>query len=190
MPESHVSTFLDDLPSYDFTHAFLSRFSDFRETHDLLPLELPPDCDLPLDIFLSDVETGSLEPTCSDNDEPSWREALSSPEWEYWIAGARDELRSLQDLQVFILVPRSAVPKERCVLKGKLVCKRKRDDAGKIRRSLLTFPLFSILTFLFFISTLQYSQPNLHPYFSFPLLFLVPHIHRCLFTVVRRSIET
>jgi len=43
-------------------------------------------------------------------------------------------MRSLQDLQVFVLVPRSAVPKERRVLKGKLVCKRKRDDAGKVTR--------------------------------------------------------
>ena len=134
IPESHVSTFLDDLPSYDFTHAFLSEFSDFCETHDLLPLELPPNCDLPLDIFLSDVETGSLVPDCETNDEPSWREALSSLEREYWIAGARDELRSLQDLQVFVLVPRSSVPREKRLLKGKLVCKRKQDDAGQVTR--------------------------------------------------------
>ena len=134
VPEAHVSTFIDDLPSYDFTHAFLSEFSDFRDTHDLLPLDLPPGCDLPLDVFLSDVETGSFEPACDTNDDPSWKDALASPEREFWIAGARDELRSLQDLQVFVLVPRSSVPSGRRLLRGKLVCKRKRDDAGKVTR--------------------------------------------------------
>jgi len=134
VPEAHVSTFIDDLPSYDFTHAFLSEFSEFRDTHDLLPLDLPPNCDLPLDVFLSDVETGSFEPACETDDDPSWRDALASPEREYWIAGARDKLRSLQDLQVFALVPRSSVPHGRRLLKGKLVCKRKRDDAGKVTR--------------------------------------------------------
>ena len=106
VPEAHLSTFIDDLPSYDFTHAFLSEFSDFCNTHDLLPLDLPPRCDLPLDVFLSDVKTGSFEPRCDTDDDPSWQEALVSPEREYWIAGACDELRSLQDLQVFVLVPR------------------------------------------------------------------------------------
>ena len=116
------------------TYCFLSEFSDFRQTHDLLPLDLPHGYDLPLDIFLSDVETGSIEPTTNTGDDPSWKEALASPEREYWIAGAHDELRSLQDLQVFILVPRSTVPCEKRLLKGKLVCKRKHDDNGNVIR--------------------------------------------------------
>ena len=52
----------------------------------------------------------------------------------YWIAGARDELRSLEELNVFILVPHSAVPRGQRPLKGKLVCKCKHDDAGNIVR--------------------------------------------------------
>jgi len=132
LPEAHVSTFINDLPPDDFTHCFLTEFSEFRQTHDLLPLDLPRDYNFPLDVFLSDVETGSLEPTADTNDDPSWKEALASPQREYWIAGARDELCSLQDLQVFALVPRSAVPCEKRLLKGKLVCKRKRDDNGNI----------------------------------------------------------
>ena len=134
IPEAHLSTFLDDLPSYDFTHAFLSEFSDFRDTHDLLPLDLPDACSLPLDVFLSDIETGSVLPTCDTTDDPSWKDALASPECEYWIAGAREELRSLEDLQVFVLVPRSSVPSGKRLLKGKLVCKRKQDDMGKVNR--------------------------------------------------------
>ena len=67
-------------------------------------------------------------------DDPSWRKALASPEREYWVAGAREELRSLKDLQVFALVPRLEIPRGKRVLKGKLVCKRKRDDTGNITR--------------------------------------------------------
>ena len=52
------------------THAFLSEFSDLRETHNLLFLDLPSDCDIPLQAFLSDIETGSLEPAChTDTDD-------------------------------------------------------------------------------------------------------------------------
>jgi len=132
VPEAHISTFIDDLPLYNFTHTFLSEFSKFQDTHDLLPLDLPSDCNLPLDIFLSNVETGSFEPTCETDDDPSWHDALASSEQEYWIVGARKELWSLQDLQVFALVPHSSVPQGQRLLKGKLVCKRKRDDTGKV----------------------------------------------------------
>jgi len=110
VPEAHISTFIDDLPSYNFTHAFLSEFSEFRNTYNLLPLDLPSDCNLPLDVFLSDVETGSFKPTCETDDDPSWYNTLAFLEQEYWIAGTSKELQSLQDLQVFTLVPRSSVP--------------------------------------------------------------------------------
>jgi hypothetical protein len=59
---------------------------------------------------------------------------MASPEREFWIAGARDEIRSLENLRVFALVPRSDLPKGKRPLKGKLVCKRKRDDTGKVVR--------------------------------------------------------
>ena len=59
---------------------------------------------------------------------------LASPEREFWIAGARDELRSLENLRVFVLVPHSELPKGKHPLKGKLVCKRKRNDTGKVIR--------------------------------------------------------
>jgi len=123
VPEAHISTFIDDLPSYNFTHTFLSEFSKFRDTHNLLPLDLPPDCNLPLDVFLSNVKTGSFKPTCETDNDPSWCNALAFLEQEYWIAGTSKELRSLQDLQVFALVPCSSVPQGRQLLKGKLVCK-------------------------------------------------------------------
>lgn len=59
---------------------------------------------------------------------------MASNKREYWIAGGQDELKSLEDLKVFVLVPRSDVPRGQRPLRGKLVCKRKRDDTGRIVR--------------------------------------------------------
>jgi hypothetical protein len=75
-----------------------------------------------------------MEPELDPGDEPEWRDAVTSPEREYWIAGGKEELKSLEDLKVFVLVPRSEVPRGQRPLKGKLVCKRKRDDTGRVVR--------------------------------------------------------
>jgi hypothetical protein len=127
---SKRSPFSDEL----LTSAFLSEFAPFRDSHSLVPLDTSDISAHSLDSALSAIADGSLEPYCDDDDEPKWAEAMASPEREFWIAGARDELRSLEDLQVFVLVPRSSLPKGRRPLKGKLVCKRKRDDTGKVTR--------------------------------------------------------
>ena len=57
---------------------------------------------------------------------------MSSLEKEYWIASGCDELKSLEDLKVFILVPRSSIPPGQHPLKGKLVCNCKHNDSGNI----------------------------------------------------------
>lgn len=75
-----------------------------------------------------------MTPTLSADDDHLWSAALASPEREYWITGAQDELKSLEDLNVFVLVPWSHIPRGQRPLKGKLVCKRKRDDAGNVVR--------------------------------------------------------
>lgn len=64
-----MSPIFDGLPAGDHTHAFLSEFSEFRHTYDLLPLDLPLDFDGPLDAFLSDIETGSIRPIRDDLDD-------------------------------------------------------------------------------------------------------------------------
>jgi len=69
------------------------------------------------------LSDGSFEPELEPDDEPTWAQALASPDCEYWIVGGRDELKSLEDLKVFVLVPRSEVPHGHRPLKGKLVCK-------------------------------------------------------------------
>jgi hypothetical protein len=53
------------------------------------------------------------------DDDPLWATAIASPEREYWVAGARDELiKSLTDLKVFILVPRTDIPRGQRPLRG------------------------------------------------------------------------
>jgi Reverse transcriptase (RNA-dependent DNA polymerase) len=107
----------------------LAEFYPFRDSHYLIPLDLTT-LSLPIEELLAALADGSADPSL--NDDPSWAEALASPEREFWIAGGRDELQSLKDLNVFVLVPRSHVPPGQRPLKGKLVCKRKRDGAGNV----------------------------------------------------------
>jgi len=85
-----------------------------------------------VDEVLTALTNGSVEPEVDLDDEPSWGKAMASPECEYWVARSREEIKSLEDLNVFVLVPRTDVPHSQRPLKGKLVCKRKRDDAGNI----------------------------------------------------------
>jgi hypothetical protein len=132
--QSSRSSNLSPLSGELLTSAFLSEFAPFRDSHSLVPLDISHISPHSLDSALSAINDGSLEPYCDDDDDPKWAEAMASPEREFWVAGAREELRSLEDLQVFVLVPRSSLPKGRRPLKGKLVCKRKRDDTGKITR--------------------------------------------------------
>lgn len=75
-----------------------------------------------------------MEPILDSGDDPTWADALALPNYKYWVAGGREEIQSLKDLKVFILVPRSEIPAGHRPLKGKLVCKRKRDDVGHIVR--------------------------------------------------------
>src|SRR6266702_6876079 len=122
-------------PQADHAFAILSEYSEVRDTHDLLHADLCfEDIPLSVDEALAALSDGSLEPTVEPDDEPSWAQALASPEREFWIAGGREELKSLEDLKVFVLVPRSEVPRGHRPLKGKLVCKQKRDDTGKVVR--------------------------------------------------------
>ena len=118
----------------DYTAAFLSEYADVRDTHDLIPADIYLEGLTSVDEVLAALSDGSIQPTIDIDDEPSWAEAMASDEREYWIAGGREELKSLEDLKVFVLVPRSEVPKHQRPLKGKLVCKRKRDESGRITR--------------------------------------------------------
>jgi len=112
--------------------AFLSEFAPLHDSHTLLPLDFTPSDFPSVNVFLSSISDGSAKPNFDSGDDPSWSEAMRSPEREYWIGGARDKLRSLAHMHVFVLVPRSDIPRGRRPLKGKLVCKRKQDDAGNI----------------------------------------------------------
>ena len=114
--------------------AFLAEFVPYCDTHYLLPLDVPSSDFLSAPEVLVAAEDGSLEPELDVDNDPLWSKALASPEHEYWIAGAHDEIRSLQDLKVFVLVPRLDVPAGQRPLWGKLVCKRKCDASGKVVR--------------------------------------------------------
>lgn len=130
---AHLAT--NHIDSGDYTNAFLAEFTPLRDTHFLLPLELElsQSCSSVSEV-LSALTVGATDLVLDPDDDPLWATAIASPEKEYWVAGARDELKSLKDLQVFVLVPRSDIPRGQWPLKGKLVCKQKWDDEGNISR--------------------------------------------------------
>ncbi|KAH9999165.1 hypothetical protein BJV74DRAFT_882978 [Russula compacta] len=92
--------------SQALTTAFLNEFSPLVTSHSLLPLSLPDDS-ISVDHVLSALTDGSLAPAIDD--KPCWADALAS-DHEFWITGAHEEINSLQDLQVFALIPHSEVP--------------------------------------------------------------------------------
>jgi len=65
-----------------------------------------------------------------DPDAPKWSEVLALADCDKWLEGARLELDSLRDMEVYQLVPRSTVPSNHSVMHGKFVCHLKRDENG------------------------------------------------------------
>ena len=128
-----IDTYDSDI--HDYSAAFLSKFSPLCDSHYLLPVTLDPSfisSSSSLGDALMALATGGTKLTLNPDDAPLWATAITSSEHEYWIAGAHDELQSLKDLNVFVLVPCSKLLHGQQPLKGKLVCKRKRDDVGNI----------------------------------------------------------
>src|SRR5712671_6170731 len=122
----------DNNPSPLFS--FIAEFLPFHDTHYLHPCHLDAETFDTINSVITALHNDSITLEIDPDDEPSWRKAVSSLEREYWIAGAHDELKSLEDLNVFVLVPRSDVPRNQRPLLGKLVCKRKCDKSGNIIR--------------------------------------------------------
>jgi transposase InsO family protein len=67
-------------------------------------------------------------PDPSEADPSSLAEARRSANWSCWSTALEEEFRSIRDLGVYKLVPRSSVPAGRKLLQGKPVFKLKRDE--------------------------------------------------------------
>ena len=134
MPDSHLAAAISDVAAsvahiratrndgpINSIYAFLAEFSPFCNSHNLLPLDVASTDATSIPSFVAAIADGFLEPDLKD--EPKWHEALQLPKREYWIARGHDEICSLHELKVFILVPHSKVSHGARPLKGKLVCK-------------------------------------------------------------------
>lgn len=82
---------------------------------------------------VADLEIALLVEVEAPN-EPTWQEAISSIDKDKWLEGAKAELHSLEEMEVFKLIPHSAVPSDRKVLHGKFICCLKRDEQGNPMR--------------------------------------------------------
>jgi hypothetical protein len=81
-------------------------------------------------------EMNTLDPeSLQFEDEPkTWDEARNSADAGRWEAGYRDELKSLKDMGVYKLIPRSEVPPGKQIRKGKPIFHIKRDETGQVVR--------------------------------------------------------
>jgi hypothetical protein len=121
-PSTHAQTELNDV-------AGLSQIFEklrIHETHHTNPT----------DAILSTLgDTDNIDPRMGVDDEPrTWKEAQASPEVEEWTKGYLDELKSLKDMGVYKLVPRSSVPTGTKIRKGRPIFSRKRDENGNVVR--------------------------------------------------------
>lgn len=97
---------------------------------------------LPADVRSSLQDDSPLGPDCFgegdeiDPDDPqSFDEAMARSDAAKWVEAIKDELKSITELEVWSLVPRS-IPKSegRKILKGRFVFHLKRDENGVIVR--------------------------------------------------------
>ncbi|GLB45783.1 hypothetical protein LshimejAT787_2900110 [Lyophyllum shimeji] len=102
---------------------------------DIANLAAAADVD-PDQLFALITESGGVDPaSLVSEDEPrTWREAQASADARRWEEGYRDELKSLKDMGVYKLVPRSDVPHGQKIRKGRPIFKIKRDETGKAVR--------------------------------------------------------
>jgi hypothetical protein len=68
------------------------------------------------------------------DDLKSTKEALNSAKSDEWRTAIKDELKSIADMHVYTLVPRSAVPQGCRIMKGKFVFKTKHNFTGLVSR--------------------------------------------------------
>jgi hypothetical protein len=99
---------------------------------DILPPPPVPDPDTDFVDFCEAYAVQLASPLINPRnpDEPTFREAMNSPDADKWTLGIQDELKSLKEMGVYKLVHRSDVPVGRKVLRGKWVLLLKRDEHG------------------------------------------------------------
>ena len=78
-------------------------------------------------------EMPQIDPsTLEFEDEPrNWKEAKASADAKRWEEGYRDELKSLKEMGVYKLIPRSDVLQGHKIRKGMPVFRSKQDETGK-----------------------------------------------------------
>ena len=98
--------------------------------------EQGPDSSIPFDDLDNMLDgLAALGEDLPDIDDPtSFRAAMMTDYREQWRQACQSEIARMEEMEVFKLVPRSEVPTDRKILKGKWVLTVKRDKAGKPTR--------------------------------------------------------
>jgi hypothetical protein len=84
--------------------------------------------------MISEMTNFDPESLQFEDELKTWDEAKDSPDAAHWEAGYKDELKSLKDMEVYKLIPRSKVPQGKHIQKGKPVFHIKWDEMGQAVR--------------------------------------------------------
>lgn len=75
-----------------------------------------------------------IEPGADPDTPKTLEEAKNSTDWPAWQKSYQDEIDSLNEMEVWELVPREKVPPDQKIFKGRPVFTIKRDECGNITR--------------------------------------------------------
>ena len=97
----------------------MTTIKELEQLFGKLKLSETPPSDITEAILSVLGDTKGINPHIGLNDEPrTWKEAQASPEVKEWKNGYLDELKSLKDMGIYKLVPRSSVPAGTKIQKG------------------------------------------------------------------------
>ena len=81
------------------------------------------------------AESSAINPqNYAENAPKNWEEAKRTPEAAEWKAAIDDELKSLRDMGVYKLIPRSKLPDGCKIRKGQIILLNKTDENGNLTR--------------------------------------------------------
>jgi hypothetical protein len=147
-------------------HNALSAIDDLSDSQTTLIIEQLYGDGFEWGFSSADIDVTSPEEPCT------FEEAMASPDAPKWLAACKDELRSIQELGVFRLVPRSTAA-NRTIMDGKFIFKLKRDQDGNIVRWKVRFVMKGYSA-IYGINYNKTAAPSMQMEPSGPLHTLLP----------------
>lgn len=132
-PTPALATIMEDPLEAQITEDLLPEIPAFSEEEIAsLASTFLPDDQANARTGLEELIFAAMEADVEPDVPKTFKQVLESKHKDRWLQAMKDEIASITDHKVFELVPRTAVPQGRRVLKGKWVFTLKRNSEGEI----------------------------------------------------------